>query len=504
MGLSDGKIVGVGQKSDFDSCIGPRTKLVNLHGKTVLPGFNDAHVHLWHLAIRRAEIGAQSSTSIQQILSSYKKKAQTEPAGKWICGRGFQESNLKEKRLLNRQDLDSVTPHHPAVLYRTCTHMLVANSLALKAAGITRHTKNPQGGEIDKDDRGEPTGVLRELAMTLIRKVMPPYPDSLLRDLLREELQHQLSLGITSATDARVDLKAKQVFEYLEFNGQLPIRVNLLYARYQADGSKAPLPKPYRKGFLKLDTVKFFADGGLSGATAALSRNYRNQPKGQRGILYFNDKQLIEEFRPVHRAGLQIATHAIGDVAIEQVLTAYEKILRERPRPHHRHRIEHFGLPTKTHIQRAVDGKFILVPQPIFIRDLGTSFERYLPHEMYDRCYPARDLLDAGCIVALSSDAPVVPDNNPFRGLHSAIDRLSASKNPICKRQKISLIEAIVGYTYGSAYAEGEEMTKGLLVPGYVADFCILNRDPFTCPVEELSSIRVSKTFVNGKLSYEA
>jgi predicted amidohydrolase YtcJ len=502
IGLADGKIVGVGNKRDFDSCVGPRTKLINLRGKTVLPGFNDAHIHLWLLMLKRAEIDVKQTKSISEILNLFKKKAQTEAQGKWIIGRGFQESNLKEKRLPNRYDLDSVTPRHPAVLSRTCYHIMVANSAALKMAGITRHTPDPQGGEIERDSRGEPTGVLREMARSLMSKVIPPHPLPFLRKLMREELDHQLSLGVTSATDARIDREGLELFEYLESRRQLPIRVNILYARYRADGTKAPLPKQFRRPFLKLKTVKFFADGGLSGATAALSIDYRNQPKGTRGILYFNDEQLLQEFREVHRAGLEIATHAIGDMAVEQVLSSYEKVLRERPRPNHRHRIEHFGLPTKSHIKRASQAKLLLVPQPIFIRDLGSSFLRYLPNSMFSRCYPIRDLLRAGCKVALSSDAPVVANNNPMRGLQSALDRLTPSGEAIAKRQAISLVEALKGFSAGGAYADGEEHFKGVLAKDYAADLCVLNRDPFTCPVEELSDIKVSQTFVDGKLVY--
>lgn len=519
LAVANDTILGVGPAEDLLDLVGPETKVVDLGGRALLPGFNDAHIHLWKVAmlLRQVDVRPAAAPGIEAIIGAFAARAAEMPPGEWIEGRGFQESLLAEGRSPTRHDLDRAVPNHPAFVTRTCGHIIVANSRALALAGITRDTPNPPGGEIDRDEHGEPTGILRETAMTLIRRVAPPPRQSVLQEALVEAAEQQLRLGITSVCDPGVDEYVLDAYLALERAGRLPIRVDVMALRFTPDGRHAELPTPFARDRLKLDTVKFFADGGLSGATAALSLPYRNQPPGSYGILYHEPDAFAEEVWRVHEAGLRVATHAIGDRTIEVVLDAYEAA-RERessaqagpaPRPRgvrtdRRHRIEHFGLPTEAHIRRAARLGIVLVPQPVFIHSLGRSFLSYLPEPMFPQLYPLRALLDAGCTVALSSDAPVVPDNNPLLALRAAADRLSADGVPISPEQAVSVSEALPLFSQGGAFAEGQERHKGSLAPGQLADLCVLSADPRAVPVERLTELRVEMTVLGGRIIYEA
>lgn len=512
-------IVAVGPADDLLDLVSPETKVVDLGGRALLPGFNDAHIHLWKVAMLLRQVDARpaAAPSIEAIVQAYAARAAETPPGEWIEGRGFQESLLAEGRSPTRHDLDRATTNHPAFVTRTCGHIIVANSLALAAAGITRDTPNPPGGEIDRDEHGAPTGILRETAMTLIRQVAPRPSQSVLQEALVEAAEQQLRLGITSVCDPGVDEYVLDAYLALERAGRLPIRVDVMALRFTPDGRRAELPTPFARDRLKLDTVKFFADGGLSGATAALSLPYRNQPPGSAGILYHEPDAFATEMWRVHEAGLRVATHAIGDRTIEMVLDAYEAAASRdflvqpgpaaRPRPPQsvpRHRIEHFGLPTPEQIERAARLGIVLVPQPVFIHSLGRSFLTYVPEAMLPQLYPLRALLDAGCTVALSSDAPVVPDTNPLLGLRAAADRLSADGVPIAPGQAVPVAEALPLFSRGGAIAEGREHRKGTLAPDQLADLCVLSADPRTVPVEQLTGLRVEMTVLGGQVVYES
>jgi hypothetical protein len=253
---------------------------------------------------------------------------------------------------------------------------------------------------------------------------------------------------------------------------------------------------------LRIDSVKFFADGGLSGATAALSVPYKTV--GGQGVLRFENEELFDLMFEAHDAGFRIGTHAIGDVTIEQVLSTYEKLHQHKPNTGLRHRIEHLGLPSAAQLARCNAMGVIAVPQTVFLAALGTTFRRYLPDEFYPRCYPVRAMLDAGLTVALSSDAPVVPDDNPLLGMKAALDRKDQNGDPLAPEQAISAYEALYAYTMGGAIASGDMDNRGSLTPGKWADLAILSGDPLHTPAENLLELKVVQTYVGGKLTYEA
>jgi predicted amidohydrolase YtcJ len=320
----------------------PPVRRVDLGGRTLIPGFNDAHVHVWKLGLLlTTQIDARGLPDIESILDRFRERVAKLPAGTWLSGRGYNEADLAERRHLNRADLDAVSTAHPLTITRTCGHMIVANSLALQRAGINANTPNPPGGVIVRDEAGEPTGLLQETAMGLLN--IPTPDDETLGHAIREANYHQLRLGITSATDPLLTPDHMRVYRDLEAHGDLAVRMNGLPIRRPDAAEKItyPLPEKYLSPTLRIDTVKFFADGGLSGATAALSEPYK--VTGNQGVLRWETDELLELAWEAHDAGYRIGTHAIGDVALDQVIGVYETLHARKPGL--RHRIEHLGLP---------------------------------------------------------------------------------------------------------------------------------------------------------------
>jgi predicted amidohydrolase YtcJ len=260
-----------------------------------------------------------------------------------------------------------------------------------------------------------------------------------------------------------------------------------------------PLPERYTSDSLRINGVKFFADGGLSGATAAISQPYK--VTGTHGVLRFETEELLELMWEAHAAGFRIATHAIGDVALDQVIGAYEAVHQRKPGL--RHRVEHLGLPSADHLRRLKAIDAIAVPQTVFVHALGRTFRRYLPDDFYPRLYPVRAMLDAGLTVALSSDAPVVPDDNPLLGMKAAMDRRDAAGDSLAPEQAITPYEALYAYTMGGAIASGDEANRGSITPGKWADLVVLSGDPLATPPDELLNIHVDQTYLGGKLVYE-
>ncbi|MFN8530058.1 MAG: amidohydrolase family protein [Anaerolineae bacterium] len=306
---------------------------------------------------------------------------------------------------------------------------------------------------------------------------------------------------MTSATDPLLTPLHLRVYHQLEQRGDLRVRVQGLPIRRPDGGTETlPLPEKYLSDTLRIDGVKFFADGGLSGATAAISQPYKIT--GNQGVLRFDDEELYSLMYEAHANGFRIATHAIGDVALEQVIRAYERLHRVKPQAI-RHRIEHLGLPSADHLARCRALNIIAVPQTVFLPALGDTYRRYLPDEFFPRCYPVRSMIDAGLTVALSSDAPVVPDDNPLLGIKAALDRKDPLGNPIAPEQAITAYEALHAYTMGGAIASGDQSNRGSLKAGKWADMVVLSGDPLTTSPDEMLKIHVDQTYVGGQLVYE-
>ncbi|WP_117236902.1 amidohydrolase [Thermus sediminis] len=439
-------------------------------GEAILPGFHDAHVHIWKVGQLLTDLlDLRGVGSLEALGKLLQERDRLLPPGAWLLGRGWNEVRLGAWP--NRAFLDSVLPRRPVVLTRTCAHIHAANTRALEAAGIGPDTPSPPGGEIRYWD-----GLLLERAHGLLERALPRRTVDDYQRYILAGARHLLSHGITSALEPGADPLLLAAYRRLDQEGRLPMRVSVL-AVVRPDGEEAtyPLPEPYRSERLVIAGVKFFADGGLSGASAAVSRPYREM-SGQ-GVLRLRAEELFELALPAHEKGFFIATHAIGDVAILEVLKAYRRLYRARPLPT-RHRLEHFGLPSPKALALARALGVWAVPQPIFLDELRENFLRYLPPEFLPWCYQLVRMERAGLSLAFSSDAPVVLEVSPLKGALAAGRPLTGRGLP--------LERALFYY----AQPEASALPPARLWPGHAADLVAFDRDPFRHP-EETRVVRV-------------
>lgn len=491
------RIRGVGALSELRQAAGEQEPLLDLHGRCLLPGFVEAHIHVWKVGNLRTHLldvrGVRDIPELQTKLRAY---AEAHPNATWIQARGFNEAAMTERRMPTRHDLDEAIPDRPVMVQRTCAHISVLNTSGLAHAGISRHTVPPLGGEIHHDEQGEPNGILLETAQGLGFKATPPFSTEHYEDMIAAAGEVLLENGFTTATDPGVLPDLLAVYRNLDTANQLPIRFNVMPIRLP-DGGTEPLPltEPHESDHLVINTVKFFADGGLSGKTSAVSRPYRNTD--ETGVLRLPADFFYTLAHEPHQRGWKIATHAIGDVAIEGVLQTYERLYHEFPSPA-RHRIEHLGLPNADQLARIAALHISAVPQPMFIRELGMNFRRYLDDEFLAGCYPMRAMLRAGIKVAFSSDAPVVRSFSALVNLHAAYNRTDAQGEVIAPDESVSIQDGLYAHTMGGAIANGMEDRIGSITVGKFADFVILDQSPLAVPPEEVASLHVMETWLGG------
>jgi predicted amidohydrolase YtcJ len=499
--IANGRIIAVGDDRSLCSLAQPHTSLIDLDGKTLLPGFEDAHAHIWKIGhLLTTMVDLRACGSFDDLADLLREREGALYEGAWLQGRGFNEAKLAERRRPTREDLDRWVPDRPVILTRTCGHVFVANSVALQLAGIGRHTNDPVGGVIERDATGEPNGILHETAIGLIHHVLPPPTAEAYEAMILSALRHQASHGITASSDCGVLPALLDVYVDLDRRGDLPGRMVVMpLGRPDGTSGLLRLPTQHHSPFLQVDTVKFLADGGLSGSTAALSVPYRDT--ASRGVLRFPLDDLRELFEQAQEADWRIATHAIGDVAIEQVLTLIERLTPSAA--DRAHRIEHLGIPTMAHLQRAASLNVMTATQSIFLRELGTNFLHVLPDALLPQLYPFRSMLDSGMTMALSSDAPVVEQDSPLAGMHAAITRRTSDGRQLSPEQALTAEQALAAYTLAGATLAGQGKVRGSISVGKVADFVLLSADPVKIPTEDLLQVSIVFTMVNGKIVYQ-
>ncbi len=483
LAVADGKILALGSKSELEHLVNSSTKIIDLAGSALLPGFNDAHVHVWKVGhLRTTMLDLREQTTLEGVYAAVRERAAQLTPGTWLLGRGWNEAKL-EGGAPDKAGLDAASPNNPVVLTRTCAHIHAANSSALALSSITSNTVAPAGGELDYK-----RGHAIETAYGLLQRAMPAPTVADYEGYILAGLEYLRSLGVTSATDPAVDPVLLEAYRALERQNKLPIRVNVLFIRRPDGGSQTyPLPDKFNSSFLRVDSVKFFADGGLSGATAAVSIPFRNTETPSHGVLRFETEELYQLALEAHLAGFRIGTHAIGDRALDQILEVYERLEREHPNGI-RHRIEHFGLANLSHLERAKKLGAIVVPQAIFLHELRKNFQQYVPQEFLEHCYNLRAMIDAGLTVALSTDGPVVRELNPLEGIKAAM------LEPMVEGNGITLSESLNAYTLQGAIAQGDDRNRGTLEVGKHADLVVMT-NPFTTKPEDW---KLEKTFVAG------
>ncbi len=499
------RITRVGSFDDVWAGAGPETKTIDLEGRALLPGLNDNHTHPISFGQGMSQIDASPDTvpTLAMLRDAFRARADSQPDG-WLLGRGYDDSRLDVHRHPTRYELDEATGDRPAYLGRTCGHLAVANSAALRLAGVTAGTPDPVGGQIDRDAHGEPTGLLRETALRLVSDHIPSPTVSEMKDYLRAAGKRFNEFGITSVGEAAVS-NSRQFSAYQELAkaGELPMRT---FAMMLIDDTLEELAQlgietGFGDAWFRVGPAKVFQDGSGGGRTAAMSVDYRNDP-GNRGITIYDQEELNDRFTRANAAGFQMAAHAIGDRAISMILTAYETALAANPRPNARPRIEHCGMCTPEHLRRMYAIGALAIPQPSFVYFLGDSYIENFTQEQLAMSYPGRSWFETGIVAVGSSDVPVV-SCDPFLNLRSAVTRLTRDGQKMGPDQGVTIQQAIRMFTLHGAYASFEESSKGSIIEGKLADLTVLSADPRTVAPEELHTLRADLTMIDGRVVFE-
>lgn len=512
-----GRILAVGSDSEIRTLRGPRTEVLELNGRTLVPGFNDAHNHMigFGLQQRMVMVKYPAVKTVDELIAALRERAAVAAPGAWVMGAGYDNNKLPGSAHPTRQDLDRVSTDHLVYVRHTSGHMCVVNSKVLAMAGVTRETPDPDGGQIVRDASGEPTGLLQENAQGLVTEGFYPRTAETVVEALGAASQVYLSEGITSQTEAGIGyLSTVELLAYQEAVRQdrLQVRSYLMVkaealAEIAGGGGESyfALSQGLRTGWgdemLRIGPIKMFSDGSLIGRTAAMKEPFATDP-GNVGFYATPEETLRDWILRGHRTGWQIAIHAIGDRAVSFILDCYEEALRLHPRPDHRHRIEHCGVVSPAELDRIRRLGVIPVPQQRFISELGDGFSRNLGPERTRWCYPQRSYLDRGIPMPGSSDRYVV-EGAPLLGIHDAVNQKTLSGADYVPEERITPEEAIRAYTLNSAYASFEESLKGSVQAGKLADLTILGADPTRVNPAEIAAIPVQGTIVGGRLLYE-
>jgi hypothetical protein len=506
--VAGNKILCVGSTSEALKFRSSNTDIIDLKGRSLIPGFVDAHCHAATYGIAQLQLpcSPRDVSSIEELLKSISQRASITPPGEWILGRGYNHLSMREKRHPMRWELDSAAPGHKVFLVRTCGHLAVANSRVLEAFNIGPETPDPEGGKIEKDAQGRPTGLLYEQAAMKIRMQTQPSPAEL-ETALKKMSADFLRLGITSLHDASgVNPDEIRVFQKGVSEGWIRVR---LYLMVRSAGSVCQLGDAFLQtglvtGFgnerIRLGPYKIMIDGAGSSGSAAMKNPYPGDPENY-GILNVSEKELNERIEYAHRVGYQIALHAIGDKAIEMALDSYAKALTSYPRANHRHRIEHCGFLSDALLQRMIELEVIPALGLPFLYELGDNYLEIYEQGDLERAYPLSSLLRNGVKAALSSDAPVI-NPNPMHGLYFALTHKTKSGRSIAPEQKAGMLQALRAYTLHGAYASFEEKIKGSIEVGKLADMAVLSRNILSVPAKELLDVSVDLTMVDGEIVF--
>ncbi len=499
--LSDGRIFAIGSNDEVLPLATANTRKVDLSWKTVLPGFNDAHSHPIYSGVNHLKRVACDKDTIEAIQQAVHERAEKIPPGQWVVG--FLYDDGKTPRPVNRHDLDAAAPNHPVLIGHRGGHTIFVNSAALKLAGVDEHTPDPEGGRYEHDSSGKLTGFVADAAAEKFRQLVP---EKMTRDDLREGAalisKMFTAKGVTSACDADAGPDAVQGYQDARDAGDLRFRTYcLIHAADLQHFMDAGIHSGFGDEWLRVGGVKQYADGSISERTAWLSQPYVGIPN-YKGLQVTPREHLLETSRKAHAAGWQLATHANGDLAIEEILGIYEQVQQENPRPDPRFRIEHCTLLNDSLIRRMSKLKAIPAPFSCYVYFHGDVMHFY-GEERTKNMFPMRSFLDAGLRPTDASDYTASP-SDPMMWLQSQITRTDPKGNVWGGNQRIKLEEAIGCGTLNGAYASFEEQIKGSLTPGKVADLVVLDQDPFKTEPSQLIDIKVERTMVGGKWQYES
>ncbi|MBK9438453.1 MAG: amidohydrolase [Chloracidobacterium sp.] len=500
----NGKIVAIGSEADTKPLIGAKTRVIDAKGRTVIPGFNDAHVHFLETGQQLSLVDLRDAPTPEEFVRRIRDFAAKLPKGRWILGGKWDHENWKPNTLPTAAMIDAATPDNPVFIDRLDGHMALANSLAMKLASVNKDTKEVDGGLIVRDAAGNPAGVFKDAAMSYINRVVPDPSFDERSDAAIAATEHAASLGVTSVTDVSAGTDIG-VYQQLMRQGKLKTRIygcSTLadYKRWERTGVRSA----FGDAMLRVGCLKGFADGSLGSTTAWLFEPYLDDPKST-GLPSDEIAKMPELVLAADKAGLQVNIHAIGDKANATVLDIYERTAAADGPRDRRFRIEHSQHLRQADIKRFGSLKVVASMQPFHIIDDGRWAWKRIDEKRLRGAYAFRTLLDTGAVLAFGSDSPVAP-LNPLFGVYAAVTRRTLDdKNPNgwIPEQKISVDEAVRAFTWGSAYGEFQENVKGTLEIGKLADMVILSDDIFTIDPVKIKDAKVLMTIVDGRVVFE-
>jgi len=500
--VKDGLIQAVGASDKIRALVGSQTKVVELKGKTVTPGLIDPHNHMQVVGLMESSYVAFMPPQVKTLADLTKKLADTlatKPKGEWLQGYFL---SLGEGRLPNRRDLDPASLNHPVWILQQGGHYGSANSLAIKMSGITASTPNPTGGLIERDAKGEPTGVFyNHRAMDMLRRSIPQSTEEMVRNNIVSSQPMFAAWGVTSFQDNNVrGVDNIRVYSEVGKQSQMTLRGAVFYTlEWPQDLDKALGVEHYGDPYVRFAGYKFLLDGQALMA-------YCHQPhSGTRWDLpTWEPKSFKQAVRALHDSGLQICVHCIGDAAVDLTLDAYQEAMQANPRPDPRHRIEHAVLTTPEATRRMKDLGVIASVNPTFIRVAGDYWPTVFGQERTARMIVTREWLQSGVHVTIGSDAPTTPWLAPQATLAAAVSRLTVSNKILGPSQCMTIQEALRAHTIEAAYAAHEEKAKGSIQTGKLADLAVWNIDPYTAPIQQLWNATIAMTFIGGKIVYQA
>jgi predicted amidohydrolase YtcJ len=502
--IKGNRIEAVDSDEEVSKWIGAGTAVINLNGKTVLPGLIDSHMHpgsYGAFKVRGVQCGPDLD-SIEELLDVIRVKAESTPEGRWILG--YTLDDIRLGRYPTRQELDSVTPDNPLYIQRRDGHIGVVNSLALKVGGITRNTPDPLHGKIDRDESGEPTGVLRELAKDIVYSKIPGNTVDDYHNGLRIVNDEFLSLGLTTVHASMTTSDEFKALQWLKRDGELALRY-CVHASGREDGVlealiAAGIQTPFGDDWLKITEIEWVFDTSTSGRTAAYYDPYVGEPENY-GILLYDQDDITDRVTRAHLAGLRVGLDGIGDRGIDRALDAIEAALTETPRDDHRHRIEHCCYVPPKIQDRLLELKVIDASANGFLHDLGDAYKANRGEDQMRWMWPHRTLIDRGIPAPAHSDCPVCTPN-PWIGMYGLVTRRTSKGDTLYSGEGITPMEAIRAYTIDGAYSAWEEKIKGSIEPGKLADLVVVNRDLLSIHGDDLKNVEAVIIIVDGRIVY--
>ncbi len=501
-------IVAVGSNAEIDAWRKDKTTVIDGHGHLLLPGFNDAHVHFIPGGMQLDSINLREAATPEAFRETLEARVKKTAKGEWITGGDWDEQKWNPAVLPTKELIDAVSPETPVFVTRYDGHISLANSYALKLAGVTAKTKAPAGGEIVRDKNGNPTGVLKDAAQALVSSKIPPLTHEQRLRAAKRALAHAASLGVTSVQDMNPEYADIAVYSELSEKGELTTRV---YAAPMLEGwndfAKIGVRRAWGSSYLRFGAMKTYADGSLGATTAYFFKPYTDAPD-TRGLL--SDElhpisQERERLTQADAAHLQICAHAIGDEAISTMLDLFTDVVKANGAGERRWRIEHSQHMAEKDFQRYAELGVIASVQPYHAIDDGRFAEKRIGADRIQRTYAFRTFLDHKVRLAFGTDWTVAP-LSPMWTIYAAVTRATLDgKNPDgwVPAQKLKVNEAVEAYTMGSAYAEFQENVKGSITPGKLADMVLLSDDIFKIQPGAIKDVQVELTMVGGKITYK-